>query len=90
MINRLGGYIFVVVAFSLNLITEAQTQKNETDKIIGSWMMPDEERIIEIFKEGESYSGKIIWMKEKEKDGSPLKDKENPFYSLRARTMEGL
>ncbi len=90
MIGKLGVYIFVVVVFSMNLITEAQTSPSESDVIIGSWMMSDEEGIIQIFKEGENYSGKIIWMKEKEADGSPLKDRENPDESLRERTVEGL
>ena len=41
--------------------------------------MPDNEGIIEIYRVDNFYNGKIIWMLEKEKDGSPLKDKENPL-----------
>ncbi len=52
--------------------------------------MPENEGIIEIYKEGKLYNGKISWMQEKEKDGSLLKDKENPVDSLQNRTVVGL
>ena len=68
----------------------AQVSQSSADAIVGTWRMPDNEGIIEIFKEGEYYHGKIVWMREKEEDGTPLKDKENPVDSLRNRTVEGL
>jgi len=80
--------LVIIVASSINIL--AQSQKKEADAIIGTWMMPDDEGIIEIFKDGDLYNGKIIWMKEKEEDGSPLKDKENPDEKLRDRPVEGL
>ncbi len=65
-------------------------QQTKADAIIGTWLMPDGAGIIEIFQEGETFSGKMVWMKEKEEDGTPLKDKENPEESLRNREVEGL
>jgi len=78
--------------FSIILISATMNfaQLTDADVIIGTWLMPDGEGIIEVFKEVETYSGKIIWMKEKEEDGSPLKDKENPDESLQNRRVEGL
>jgi len=63
---------------------------DKPDAIIGTWLMPDNEGIIKIFKDGRYYNGKIIWLKEKEENGAPLKDKENHVDSLRSRTVEGL
>ncbi len=80
--------LFLIFLFTINQLLLAQNK--EADAIIGTWLMPDEEGLIEIFKDGEYYNGKIIWMKEKEEDGSPLKDKENPEDSLQSRTVEGL
>jgi len=80
------GIIFLLIFQSLS----AQNRKSRADAIIGTWLMPDNEGIIEIYKDGNLYNGKIIWMQEKEKDGSPLKDKENPIDSLRNRPVEGL
>lgn len=81
----------IILLITLMLSTAiAQRKTTEADKIIGTWLMPDDEGIIEIYKDGTSYSGKIIWMQEKEEDGSPLKDKENPIDSLKNRNVEGL
>ncbi len=66
------------------------SQQSKADAIIGTWLMPDGAGIIEVVKEGETYSGKMLWMKEKEEDGSPLLDKENPDESLQNRVVEGL
>jgi uncharacterized protein (DUF2147 family) len=74
----------------LNQLLIAQDLQKEENMILGSWLMPENEGIIEIYKAGDFYHGKIIWMLEKEKDGSFLKDKENPVDSLQKRTIVGL
>jgi len=89
MINKKSGILLLIILGFAGL-TLAQTPLKEADAIIGTWLMPDDEGIIEIFKENGYYNGKIIWMKEKEEDGSPLKDKENPDEKLRDRPVEGL
>jgi uncharacterized protein (DUF2147 family) len=68
----------------------AQTTSYNSDAILGTWLMPDNEGILEVFKENELYHGKIIWLKKTEDDGSPLKDKENPDENLRDREVIGL
>ena len=82
--------LLLIFIFGINCLTMAQASQSSADAIVGTWRMPDNEGIIEIFKEGEYYHGKIVWMQEKEEDGTPLKDKENPLDSLRNRTVEGL
>lgn len=37
---------------------------NTNDQIIGKWENPDRTRQIEIFKKGDSYYGKICWLKD--------------------------
>ncbi len=85
--KKMLALLFLFI-FAINLSAIAQTVN--ADAIIGDWLMPDDEGIIQIYKDGNSYSGKIIWMKEKEADGSPLLDKENPVDSLQNRQVEGL
>ena len=80
----------LLLLFTLSINYFAIAQNNEADAIIGTWLMPNDEGIIEIFKEGEYYNGNIVWMLEKENDGTPLKDKENPVDSLKTRLVEGL
>ena len=90
MTNMKKGLLFLIFTFSITYFTIAQDSPNEADAIIGTWLMPDDEGIIEICKKDKYYNGKILWMKEIEEDGSPLKDKENPDESLRSRRVEGL
>ncbi len=84
----------ILLALSLILtltqITIAQDIKNEADTIIGTWVMEDDMGVLEIFKEGTCYNGKIVYMKKTEKDGTPLQDKENPVDSLKSREVVGL
>ena len=74
----------------LTQITIAQDVENEADVIVGTWVMEDDMGVLEIFKEGTCYNGKIVYMKKTEKDGTPLQDKENPVDSLRSREVVGL
>ncbi len=80
----------LILIFFLAINNLAFAQNKDADAIIGTWLMPDEEGIIEIYKEGDFYSGKILWVKETEIDGTPLKDKENPIDSLHNREIAGL
>ena len=88
MIGIKKSLLLLIFIFSVNNLSVAQT--TEADAILGTWLMPDDEGIIEICKNDEYYGGKILWMKETEEDGSPLKDKENPVDSLQTRTVAGL
>lgn len=82
--------ILILFIGMLNQLLIAQDLQKEENMILGSWLMPENEGIIEIYKADDFYNGKIIWMLEKEKDGSLLKDKENPVDSLQNRTVVGL
>jgi Uncharacterized protein conserved in bacteria (DUF2147) len=88
MIDTKKVLLFLIFMFSVNNLIVAQT--SEADAIIGTWLMPDDEGIIEIYKDGGFYGGKILWMKKTEADGSPLKDKENPEDSLQNLEVAGL
>ncbi len=88
MKNKKIIWLLIIFLFSANFIALAQT--SEADAIVGTWLMPDNEGIIKIYKNDDEYDGKILWMKETEEDGSPLKDKENPVDSLQTRTVAGL
>ena len=75
---------FTVLLFWVFLPFLLYTQSSGVnDKIIGTWLMPDDEGIIEICKDdyGVHYKGKILWMKARERDGSPLRDKKIPLIA---------
>ena len=82
--------ILILLIGMLNQLLIAQDLQKEENMILGFWLMPDNEGIIEIYKVDNFYNGKIIWMLEKEKDRSLLKDKENPVDSLKNRPVVGI
>lgn len=78
--------IFLPLVFLFNIVFA-----QNTDDILGNWLNQDNDAKIEIYKEGNSFFGKLIWLKEpNEKDGSPKIDDKNPDENLRNRNLQGL
>lgn len=62
-------------------LPQAGFSEISADSILGQWYTKDKEALVEIFKEGETYAGKIIWLSDEvatEDDGTPVLDKNNP------------
>ena len=62
----------------------------EDDQLLGVWWNHEKDAHIEIYKCGDEYCGKIVWLKTPEENGAPKKDKNNPDESLRGRPLKGL
>ena len=61
------------------------------DAILGTWFNEPQTAKIQLFKRGERYFGKIIWLKEpNDNTGHPRTDKENPNVQLSKRPLIGL
>ena len=59
--------------------------------VIGKWKLADGTAIVEVYKSGDSFNGKIVWLQNPtESDGTPAKDDNNPDKSLRSRQIMGL
>lgn len=59
--------------------------------VIGKWKLEDGTAIVEVYKSGDVYNGKIVWLSDPtEKDGTPAKDTNNPDPKLRNREILGL
>ncbi len=78
------------VAMLLFVSVASFAQKLPADKIIGIWQREDYR--IEIFKSGDTYSGRLLWAKDMfEADGkTPKKDSQNPDIKLRRRSRQGI
>lgn len=75
----------LLIAFILQVTPSfAQSKTAESDKIIGIYWSPKKEAKIEIYKKGDSYFGKSIWV------AIPKKDIENPNVALRKRDILGI
>ncbi|MEY8760613.1 DUF2147 domain-containing protein [Chryseobacterium tongliaoense] len=78
------------IVMVLLLPAAAFAQKLSPDQIIGVWKCEDYK--IEIFRSGNTYSGKLLWAKDLfEADGkTPKKDNKNPDAKLRSRSRQGI
>jgi len=80
----------VLLFLTLSFLNDIQAQE-PSDKIAGSWFNDDRTNIIEIYKTGVTYSGKIVWLAELEKNPEyKPKDKNNPKPELRNRYILGM
>ena len=59
--------------------------------VVGKWKLEDGSAIVEVYKSGDAYNGKIVWLENPtESDGSPAVDSNNPDPALRSRQIIGL
>lgn len=70
------------------LISSGYAQK--ADDIVGIWYNQEKTAKVKIFKVGDRYNGKIVWLKEPLRDGKPKLDRENEDEDLRSRPIMGL
>ena len=59
--------------------------------VVGKWKLEDGSAIVEVYKQGDVFNGKIVWLQHPtEADGSPAVDNNNPDAKLRTRKLIGL
>jgi hypothetical protein len=72
-----------VLALFMGLL--ALAQQSDSDAIIGSWYNQEKDGVVEIYKSGDTYSGKITWMENpNDENGSPKVDNLNPEKDLQS------
>lgn len=74
------------------LISSALFCQNYSDAVVGKWLSENKRCIVEIYKNGTKYYGKITWLYEQidPDTGKPKLDKENPDASKRNTPLIGL
>ena len=78
--------IFITVIFAMIPFIASYAQD-----VVGKWKLEDGTAIVEVYKSGDVYNGKIVWLSEPtEEDGTPAKDTNNPDPKLRSREILGL
>lgn len=59
--------------------------------VVGRWKLDDGSAIVEVYKSGDAFNGKIVWLAEPDgPDGKPATDTNNPDKALRSRKLLGL
>ena len=83
--NKMKKLIFSMI-FMLVPLAAAFAQD-----VVGKWKLEDGTAIVEVYKNGDVYNGRIVWLeKPTEADGSPAVDNNNPDKALRSRKLIGL
>ena len=78
--------LFVGMMFMLTPLCAALAQD-----VVGKWTLEDGSAIVEVYKQGDAFNGKIVWLQHPtEADGSPAVDNNNPDAKLRTRKLIGL
>lgn len=62
------------------------------DAVTGNWLNEEKDAKVQIYRNGDKYSGKLVWIaRALEDDGkTPRKDSKNPDASLRSRGLLNL
>jgi uncharacterized protein (DUF2147 family) len=85
MLKKLS--ITLLIAITFGSVASAQ----KADAILGTWVNPNGQDHILIYKRGNKYFGKLDWIKfPNDEQGKPKTDKKNPDVALRSRPELGL
>jgi uncharacterized protein (DUF2147 family) len=83
--------IFFISIFIVSSLFAGITLYVQSDILPGVWVTEGSRSKVEIFRTGNSYAAKIIWLaEESNKEGQPKTDKKNPDPALRSRPIIGL
>jgi len=80
--------LLLAVSLVVSILLLAQVK---TDDIVGVWLTSGKEPAkIQIYKSGQKYYGKIVWLKNPLNNGKPRFDANNPDKSKRNQPIIGL
>ncbi len=89
---KLKAILMLMTVMAVAPFAQINAQDFKSDDILGVWMNEDKDANVEIYKEGDKYYGKIVWLLNPidEETNKPKLDDENADESLRDRPVMGL
>jgi uncharacterized protein (DUF2147 family) len=89
-----GLYLMITLLSSLivSFSTSIELRDDNPDAIIGVWKTGEGNAMVRIYKNGDKYQGKVVWLKEPidTETGKPKLDKNHPDEAVRTRPVLGL
>ena len=77
--------VFLILSFAFSVLAQ------DKDAVLGKWLNASGEGQILIYKKGDQYFGKLVWLKNtNDEQGNVKLDNKNPDPSLRTRPLLGL
>ncbi len=82
----------IIIALTIGILFPYLTSfAQNAGAVMGIWESEHGSGRIQIYKSGDTYEGKLVWLKEEnDSSGKPLVDINNPSESLRTRPVKGL
>jgi uncharacterized protein (DUF2147 family) len=81
----------ILSAIALIVFTSGFRYAHNPDAIVGFWKTGDGKGIVQIFKQGNQFFGKIIWLQEpNDANGKPKVDDKNDDPKLKTKPLIGL
>jgi uncharacterized protein (DUF2147 family) len=82
----------VVLLFLAATAMSGFAQNHKPDDVLGTWLNQEATGKITIYKEGDKYFGKLVWLRTPNDSvtGLPRTDKENPDVKLKSNPLIGL
>jgi len=80
----------LLILISTIITTSFTAHRSSEEQIVGDWLTGNRKAKINIFKKGDRYFGKIIWLVEPLKDGKPKTDTNNPDQAKKGQPIMGL
>jgi uncharacterized protein (DUF2147 family) len=69
---------------------QAQGSRVEADAVLGHWVTEEGKAHVEIYRCGDAYCGKIVWLREPTKEGKVVLDDKNPDQKMRDQPILGM
>ena len=73
-----------------SVIWSSTFARAQDEAILGTWLTEASDSKIEIAKSADSYTGKVVWLKQPERNGKPAIDAKNEDAAQRSRPIMGL
>ena len=84
-------FMFLSLIVTSGLFVDNSSLSGKGDRILGHWWTEEKDAKIQVYKEGDRFAGKIIWLKDSlNKYGKPVMDSQNPKKELRSRNILGI
>ena len=82
----------LIVSVLLLANSAVASTSNSPDDIVGVWKTGEGTAMVRIYKNGDKYQGKVVWLKEPidPETGKPKVDKNHPDEASRKRAVLGL
>lgn len=84
-------FLLLLISFALILPANLLAmQRHDADAIIGTWINASGKGHIQIYKQGNKYYGKLVWLKEpNDEKGQTRMDAKNPDAAQRNKPLQG-